>query len=85
MLLTLRSTLVGVSQTLLLKLKIKNKDFLQSFVTSLTDDLKALETEYAALNIEDQIKNNTASLVLTDKNLVQITTLIEKMRKSITD
>ena len=54
-------------------------------VTSLATDLKALETEYAALNIEEQIKNNTASLVLTDKNLVQITSLVEKMRKSITD
>lgn len=54
-------------------------------VASLTTDLKALETEYAALNIEEQIKNNTASLVLTDKNLVQITNLVEKMRKSITD
>ena len=54
-------------------------------VTSLASDLKALETEYAALNIEEQIKNNTASLVLTDKNLVQITSLVEKMRKSITD
>jgi hypothetical protein len=54
-------------------------------VASLTTDLKALETEYAALNIEEQIKNNTASLVLTDKNLVQITALVEKMRKNITD
>jgi hypothetical protein len=54
-------------------------------VTSLAAELKALETEYAALNIEEQIKNNTASLVLTDKNLVQITTIVEKMRKSITD
>ncbi len=54
-------------------------------VTSLATDLKALETEYAALNIEEQIKNNTASLVLTDKNLVQITNLVEEMRKSITE
>jgi hypothetical protein len=54
-------------------------------VTSLAAELKALETEYAALNIEEQIKNNTASLVLTDKNLVQITSIVEKMRKSITD
>lgn len=54
-------------------------------VTSLATDLKALETEYTALNIEEQIKNNTASLVLTDKNLVQITNLVEEMRKSITE
>lgn len=54
-------------------------------VASLTTDLKALEVEYAALNIEEQIKNNTASLVLSDKNLVQITSLVEKMRNSITN
>ncbi len=54
-------------------------------VASLTTDLKALEAEYAALNIEEQIKNNTANLVLTDKNLVEITNIVGKMRTSITE
>jgi hypothetical protein len=54
-------------------------------VASLTADLKALEAEYSALNIEEQIKNNTANLVLTDKNLVEITTIVGKMRNSITE
>jgi len=54
-------------------------------VASLTTDLKALEAEYAALNIEEQIKNNTANLVLTDKNLVEITNIVGKMRNSITE
>jgi hypothetical protein len=54
-------------------------------IGTLVADLKGLETEYAALNIEEQIKNNKANLVLTDKNLINITTIVEKMRKNITD
>ena len=54
-------------------------------VTTIVADLKALETQYAALNIEEQIKNNKANLVLSDKNLVEITNIVEKLRKSITE
>jgi hypothetical protein len=54
-------------------------------VTSIVSDLKALETAYASLNIEEQIKNNKANMVLTDKNLIEITNVVEKMRKGITD
>ena len=54
-------------------------------VAAIVTDLKALEAEYSALNIEEQIKNNKANLVLSDKNLVQITNIVEKMRKSITE
>jgi hypothetical protein len=54
-------------------------------ISAILTDLKALEAEYAALNIEEQIKNNKANLVLTDKNLVEITNIIEKVRKSITE
>jgi hypothetical protein len=54
-------------------------------VASIVADLKALETAYAALNIEEQIKNNKANMVLTDKNLVEITNIVEKTRKSITE
>ena len=54
-------------------------------VLAIVDDLKVLETTYTALNIEEQIKNNKANMVLTDKNLVEITKIIEKMRKGITD
>ena len=36
-------------------------------------------------NIDEQIKNNQSALVLTDKNLVEITKVVEKMRKSIVD
>lgn len=54
-------------------------------ITTIIPDLKALEEQYAALNIEDQIKNNKANLVLSDKNLVEITNIVEKLRKSITE
>jgi hypothetical protein len=37
------------------------------------------------LNIEEQIKNNKANMVLTDKNLIEITTIVEKIRKNITE
>lgn len=54
-------------------------------VATLTSDLAALQASYRALNIDEQIKNNRSDLVLTDKNLVEITKVVEKMRKSIVD
>lgn len=54
-------------------------------VAGLVADLKALEAEYAALNIEEQIRNNKANLVLSDKNLVEITNIVERLRKKITE
>jgi hypothetical protein len=54
-------------------------------ITTIVSDLKGLETAYNALNIEEQIKNNKANMVLTDKNLIEITTIVEKIRKSITE
>ncbi len=54
-------------------------------ITTLSADLTSLQASYRALDIEEQIKNNKASLVLSDKNLVEITAIVEKMRKLITD
>jgi len=54
-------------------------------VTTIVADLKALEGQYAALNIEEQIRNNKANLVLSDKNLIEITNIVERLRKNITD
>ena len=54
-------------------------------VASMVTDLKALEAQYNALNIDEQIKNNKANLVLSDKNLVEITNIVEKIRNGITD
>lgn len=52
-------------------------------VASLVADLKTLQASYKALNIEEQIKNNNSALVLSDKNLIDITNIVEKMRNSI--
>ncbi len=54
-------------------------------VATIASDLAALQASYRALNIEEQIKNNRSDLVLTDKNLVEITKVVEKIRKSIVD
>ncbi len=54
-------------------------------VTAIVAELTNLEKAYVALNIEEQIKNNRADLVLTDKNLEEITKTVEKLRKGITD
>ena len=54
-------------------------------IATLVTDLKSLETAYNAMNIEEQIKNNKANLVLSDKNLIEVTTIVEKMRKIITE
>lgn len=52
-------------------------------ITAIINDLKELEATYAALNIEEQIKNNRADLILSDKNLVGITAIVERLRKNI--
>lgn len=52
-------------------------------VAGIAADLTALQASYRALNIDEQIKNNKASLVLTDKNLVDITKIVDKLRASI--
>lgn len=54
-------------------------------ITSIQADLSTLQASYRALNIEEQIKNNRSDLVLTDKNLVEITKIVEKMRKGIVE
>lgn len=53
-------------------------------IVSIVADLKVLEETYQKLNIEDQIKNNRADLVLSDKNLEGITNQVEKIRREIT-
>jgi hypothetical protein len=53
-------------------------------VSSIVADLTALQANYRALNIDEQIKNNRANMVLTDKNLIEITNVVERLRNSIT-
>lgn len=52
-------------------------------IPAIVTDLKSLESSYAALNIEEQIKNNKANLVLSDKTLEEITKIVEKLRTDI--
>jgi len=54
-------------------------------VGGLVADLTSLQSSYKALNIEEQIKNNRADLLLSDKNLTEITSIVEKIRKSIVE
>jgi hypothetical protein len=54
-------------------------------IAGMVSDLMALQASYNALNIDEQIKNNRGDLVLTDKNLTEITTIVEKLRKNITE
>jgi hypothetical protein len=54
-------------------------------VTGMVADLQELEKAYAAVSVDDKIKNNRADLVLTDKNLEQISIVVAKMRKSIVE
>jgi hypothetical protein len=53
-------------------------------ITSIVTELKALDQAYTSLNIEEQIKNNRADMILSDKNLEEITKIVEKLRNGIT-
>jgi hypothetical protein len=52
-------------------------------IPQILQDLKALEASYAALNLEEKIKSNKSSMVLSDKNLEEITKVVEKLRGDI--
>ena len=54
-------------------------------VSAIVTDLIELDKTYTALNIEDKIKNNQANMVLSDKNLEEITVIVQRLRKGITD
>jgi hypothetical protein len=54
-------------------------------VSGIISDLKDLQKAYASLNIEENLKNNRADLVLNDKALTEVTTIVERLRKSIVD
>jgi hypothetical protein len=54
-------------------------------IATLNKDVQELQASYRSLNIEEQISNNRSDLVLTDKHLVEITTIVERMRKSIVE
>lgn len=53
-------------------------------IKAISADLEQLEQVYKDLNIEEQIRNNRADLVLSDANLVEITAIVERIRNRIT-
>lgn len=55
----------------------------QDNLGKLLADLRQLETVYNNLNIDEQIKNNRGDLVLSDKNLEQISAIVAKVRSEI--
>ena len=52
---------------------------------SIEADLISLQEDYDALQIDDQIKNNRADLMLTDETLSEITATVNKMRTEIVE
>lgn len=54
-------------------------------VIAIVTDLAALDKTYTALNIEEQIKNNRGDLVLSDKNLQEISVIVERLRAGIVE
>lgn len=54
-------------------------------VAGIMTDLNELEKAYSNLKIEENLKNNRADLVLNDKALTEVTTIVERLRKSIVD
>jgi hypothetical protein len=68
----------------LLKMLTSNSVEQTDPVTNIVADLKLLDEAYKKLNIEEQIKNNKADLILTDKNLEEITVIVERLRNGIT-
>jgi hypothetical protein len=51
--------------------------------SNLLNDLRELEKTYQQLNVEEQIRANRGDLVLSDKNLTQISALVSKIRGEI--
>ncbi len=55
-----------------------------SEVTALINDLGELKSNYEKLNIQEQISNNRADLILSDETLQTITSKVEEIRSEIT-
>jgi hypothetical protein len=54
-------------------------------VEQILTDLRALQANFKKLNIQEQIKNNRADLVLSDATLAEITDSVERLRKGLVD
>ena len=54
-----------------------------ALMTEIKTGLEELKSNYEAINMEEQIKNNRADLMLTDQSLVTITETVNKIRTNI--
>ena len=54
-----------------------------ALMTQIKTGLEELKSNYEAINMEEQIKNNRADLMLTDQSLVTITETVNKIRTDI--
>jgi hypothetical protein len=52
-------------------------------IPTILTDLKSLEASYAALTVDEQIKNNKSNLTLTPQMLDGVTKVVEKLRGDI--
>ena len=63
---------------------LKSIDVKGDWIDALINSLVELDNNYKELNIQDQIKNNRADLVLSDKTLAKITVQVNKIRTTVT-
>jgi hypothetical protein len=63
---------------------LKSITFKDDWIEGLINSMVELKGNFEELKIKDQISNNRADLVLTDKTLERITTQIEKIRTTVT-
>ncbi len=63
---------------------LKSIDDKGDWIEGLINSLEELKSNYEMLDVQDQISENRADLVLTDKTLERITLQIEKVRTTVT-
>jgi hypothetical protein len=88
-----RNTVLGPLMRVVLQQRESVSDLLKMLsvveqtgpVAGIISDLNDLEKAYTSLNIEENLKNNRADLVLNDKALGEVTVIVERLRKSLVD
>lgn len=68
-----------------LRKMLKSLDSTSGIIADIMGDVEQLEKTYDALNIEEQIRNNRADLMLSDKNLVEVTEIVERIRAKVVE
>ena len=63
---------------------LKSIDLKDDWIDGLINSLEELDKNFKELNIQDQIKNNRADQVISDKTLERITVQVNKIRTTVT-